>query len=408
MVTASRADCYALDSEDPLRGMREEFSLPSGVTYLLGNSLGALPRRTAAKVAHTVETEWGRDLGASWNTAGWWDLPQTTGDRLARLIGAGPGEVLAGDSTSTNIFKVMAAALPLRPGRRVIVSDLENFPTDRYVVEGVARALGSYEIRDIGSLDEALGDDVAAVLLSHVDYRTGALRDMDAVTARVHAAGALMIWDLCHSAGAVPVDLRAADADFAVGCTYKYLNGGPGAPAYLYVAERHQDAAYNVVSGWHGHAEPFAFEPNYRPADGVRRFATGSPPVLSYSALNASLDIWETVDMAQIRAKSVALTTLFIDLVDELCPDLTLVTPRDPAERGSQVSFRHSDGYPVIRALAERGVVGDYRKPDIMRFGFAPLYLRYVDVYDAATVLAEVLGKELWREERYREPLTVT
>ncbi|WP_433357162.1 kynureninase [Microtetraspora malaysiensis] len=408
MVTASRADCYALDSEDPLRGMREEFSLPSGVTYLLGNSLGALPRRTAAKVAHTVETEWGRDLGASWNTAGWWDLPQTTGDRLARLIGAGPGEVLAGDSTSTNIFKVMAAALPLRPDRRVIVSDLENFPTDRYVVEGVARALGSYEIRDIGSLDEALGDDVAAVLLSHVDYRTGALRDMDAVTARVHAAGALMIWDLCHSAGAVPVDLRAADADFAVGCTYKYLNGGPGAPAYLYVAERHQDAAYNVVSGWHGHAEPFAFEPNYRPADGVRRFATGSPPVLSYSALNASLDIWETVDMAQIRAKSVALTTLFIDLVDELCPDLTLVTPRDPAERGSQVSFRHSDGYPVMRALAERGVVGDYRKPDIMRFGFAPLYLRYVDVYDAATVLAEVLGKELWREERYREPLTVT
>ncbi|MFF3670628.1 kynureninase [Microtetraspora malaysiensis] len=408
MVTASRADCYALDLEDPLRDMREEFSLPSGVTYLLGNSLGALPKRTAAKVAHTVETEWGRDLGASWNTAGWWDLPQTTGDRLARLIGAGPGEVLAGDSTSTNIFKVMAAALPLRPGRRVIVSDLENFPTDRYVVEGVARALGSYEIRDIGSLDEALGDDVAAVLLSHVDYRTGALRDMDAVTARVHAAGALMIWDLCHSAGAVPVDLRAADADFAVGCTYKYLNGGPGAPAYLYVAERHQDAAYNVVSGWHGHADPFAFEPNYRPADGVRRFAAGSPPVLAYSALNASLDIWQTVDMAQIRAKSVALTTLFIDLVDELCPDLTLVTPRDPAERGSQVSYRNRDGYPVTRALAERGVVGDYRKPDIMRFGFAPLYLRYVDVYDAATVLAEVLGKELWREERYREPLTVT
>ncbi len=407
-MTASRADCYALDLEDPLRDMRAEFSLPSGVTYLLGNSLGALPKRTAAKVAHTVETEWGRDLGASWNTAGWWDLPQTTGDRLARLIGAGPGEVLAGDSTSTNIFKVMAAALPLRPGRRVIVSDLENFPTDRYVVEGVARALGSYEIRDIGSLDEALGDDVAAVLLSHVDYRTGALRDMDAVTARVHAAGALMIWDLCHSAGAVPVDLRAADADFAVGCTYKYLNGGPGAPAYLYVAERHQDAAYNVVSGWHGHADPFAFEPNYRPADGVRRFAAGSPPVLSYSALNASLDIWQTVDMAQIRAKSVALTTLFIDLVDELCPDLTLVTPRDPAERGSQVSYRNRDGYPVMRALAERGVVGDYRKPDIMRFGFAPLYLRYVDVYDAATVLAEVLGKELWREERYREPLTVT
>ncbi|WP_157530401.1 kynureninase [Microtetraspora niveoalba] len=408
MVAISRADCYALDSEDPLRELREEFTLPGGVTYLLGNSLGALPRRTAAKVAHTVETEWGRDLGASWNTAGWWDLPQTTGDRLARLIGAGPGSVLAGDSTSANIFKVMAAALPLRPGRRVIVSDLQNFPTDRYVVEGVARALGSYEIRDIGSLDEALGDDVAAVLLSHVDYRTGELRDMDAVTAQVHAAGALMIWDLCHSAGAVPVDLRAAGVDFAVGCTYKYLNGGPGAPAYLYVAERHQDAAHNVVSGWHGHAAPFAFEPDYRPADGVRRFATGSPPVLSYSALNASLDIWETVDMGQIRAKSLALTTLFIDLIDELRPDLTLVTPRDPERRGSQVSYRHADGYPVVRALIDKGIVGDYRDPEIMRFGFAPLYLRYVDVYDAATALAEVLDKELWRDERYQRRLTVT
>ncbi|WP_285707354.1 kynureninase [Microtetraspora sp. NBRC 16547] len=420
MVAISRADCHALDAEDPLRDLREEFSLPDGITYLLGNSLGALPRRTAAKVAHTVETEWGRDLSASWNTAGWWDLPQSTGDRLAPLIGAGPGEVLAGDSTSTNIFKVMAAALPLRPGRRVIVSELENFPTDRYVVEGVAKALGAYEIRDVGSLDEALDmaldealdealdGDVAAVLLSHVDYRTGALRDMDAITARVRAAGALMIWDLCHSAGAVPVDLRAADADFAIGCTYKYLNGGPGAPAYLYVAERHQDAAHNVISGWHGHAAPFAFEPYYRPADGVRRFATGSPPVLAYSALNASLDIWETVDMSVVRAKSLALTTLFIDLIDELRPDLALVTPRDPDRRGSQVSYRHADGYPVVRALADRGVVGDYREPGIMRFGFAPLYLRYVDVYDSATALAEVLDKESWRDERYQQRLTVT
>ncbi|GLX00622.1 kynureninase [Microtetraspora sp. NBRC 16547] len=419
-MAISRADCHALDAEDPLRDLREEFSLPDGITYLLGNSLGALPRRTAAKVAHTVETEWGRDLSASWNTAGWWDLPQSTGDRLAPLIGAGPGEVLAGDSTSTNIFKVMAAALPLRPGRRVIVSELENFPTDRYVVEGVAKALGAYEIRDVGSLDEALDmaldealdealdGDVAAVLLSHVDYRTGALRDMDAITARVRAAGALMIWDLCHSAGAVPVDLRAADADFAIGCTYKYLNGGPGAPAYLYVAERHQDAAHNVISGWHGHAAPFAFEPYYRPADGVRRFATGSPPVLAYSALNASLDIWETVDMSVVRAKSLALTTLFIDLIDELRPDLALVTPRDPDRRGSQVSYRHADGYPVVRALADRGVVGDYREPGIMRFGFAPLYLRYVDVYDSATALAEVLDKESWRDERYQQRLTVT
>jgi kynureninase len=411
-VAISRTDCESLDEQDPLKDFRDDFTLPPGVVYLLGNSLGALPRRTGARVAHAVESEWGRHLGASWNTAGWWDLPQTTGDRIAPLIGAGPGEVLAGDSTSVNIFKAVTAALPLRPDRRVIISDLDNFPTDRYVVEGAARALGDYEIRDIGTvdgaprLDEALGDDVAMVLLSQVDYRTGALHDIDAVTAQVQAAGALMVWDLCHSAGAVPVDVSAAD--LAVGCTYKYLNGGPGAPAYIYVASRHHEAVRNVISGWHGHAAPFDFEPHYRPADGVRRFASGSPPVLSYTALNASLDIWERVDLRQLRAKSVTMTSLFIDLVDELCPGLTLASPRDADRRGSQVSYRHSDGYPVVRALVDRGVIGDYREPDIIRFGFAPLYLRHVDVYDAATTLAEVLSKELWRDEQYQRRLTVT
>ncbi|OPG12949.1 kynureninase [Microbispora sp. GKU 823] len=412
-MVLSRAECQDLDAKDPLGGFRDEFSLPPGVVYLLGNSLGALPRRTPERVAHTVETEWGVHLGASWNTAGWWDMPQSTGDRIAPLIGARPGDVLAGDSTSVNIFKVVTAALPLRPGRRVIVSDLDNFPTDRYVVEGAARALGAYEIRDIGetgrSLEDALGEDVALVLLSHVDYRTGAARDMAAVTELVRAAGALMVWDLCHSAGALPV--RVGEADFAVGCTYKYLNGGPGAPAYLYVAPRHQDAVHNVLSGWHGHAAPFDFEPHYRPAPGVRRFATGSPPILSYAALNASLDIWERVDLSEVRAKSVALTSLFIDLLDDLVDPglgLTLATPRDPERRGSQVSYLHPQGYPVVRALADRGVVGDYREPDFVRFGFAPLYLRYVDVYDAATALAEVLGKELWRDERYARRLTVT
>ncbi|MEU6412363.1 kynureninase [Microbispora sp. NPDC046933] len=412
-MVLSRAECQDLDAKDPLREFRDEFSLPPGVVYLLGNSLGALPRRTPERVAHTVETEWGVHLGASWNTAGWWDMPQSTGDRIAPLIGARPGDVLAGDSTSVNIFKVVTAALPLRPGRRVIVSDLDNFPTDRYVVEGAARALGAYEIRDIGegggSLEDALGEDVALVLLSHVDYRTGAARDMAAVTERVRAAGSLMVWDLCHSAGALPV--RVGEADFAVGCTYKYLNGGPGAPAYLYVAPRHQDAVHNVLSGWHGHAAPFDFEPHYRPAPGVRRFATGSPPILSYAALNASLDIWERVDLNEVRAKSVALTSLFIDLLDELVDPglgLTLATPRDPERRGSQVSYLHPQGYPVVRALADRGVVGDYREPDFVRFGFAPLYLRHVDVYDAATALAEVLGEELWRDERYARRLTVT
>ncbi|WP_036324336.1 kynureninase [Microbispora sp. ATCC PTA-5024] len=408
-VAITRAECQALDARDPLRDVRDEFALPPGIVYLLGNSLGALPRRTPERVARTVETEWGVHMGASWNTAGWWDLPESTGDRIAPLIGAGPGQVLAGDSTSVNIFKAVTGALPLRPGRRVVVSDLDNFPTDRYVVQGAVAALGSYEIRDIGSdaaLEDALGDDVALVLLSQVDYRTGALRDMAAVTRQVHEAGAIMIWDLCHSAGAVPVEV--GEADLAVGCTYKYLNGGPGAPAYIYVAPRHQEAVRNVISGWHGHAAPFAFEPDYRPAPGVRRFATGSPPVLSYAALNASLDIWERVDLREARAKSQAMTSLFIELVDDAGTDLVLATPRDPERRGSQVSYRHPDGYPVVRALADRGVVGDFREPDVMRFGFAPLYLRYVDAYDAATTLAEVLREDLWRDERYARRLTVT
>ncbi|WP_204058476.1 kynureninase [Microbispora corallina] len=411
-VAITRAECQALDARDPLRDVRDEFALPPGIVYLLGNSLGALPRRTPERVARTVETEWGVHMGASWNTAGWWDLPESTGDRIAPLIGAGPGQVLAGDSTSVNIFKAVTGALPLRPGRRVVVSDLDNFPTDRYVVQGAVAALGSYEIRDIGSgaglagLEDALGDDVALVLLSQVDYRTGALRDMAAVTRQVHEAGAIMIWDLCHSAGAVPVEV--GEADLAVGCTYKYLNGGPGAPAYIYVAPRHQEAVRNVISGWHGHAAPFAFEPDYRPATGVRRFATGSPPVLSYAALNASLDIWERVDLREVRAKSQAMTSLFIELVDDAGTDLVLATPRDPERRGSQVSYRHPDGYPVVRALADRGVVGDFREPDVMRFGFAPLYLRYVDAYDAATALAEVLREDLWRDERYARRLTVT
>ncbi|MFG1825362.1 kynureninase [Microbispora bryophytorum] len=412
-MVLSRAECQDLDAKDPLGAFRDEFSLPPGVVYLLGNSLGALPRHTPERVAHAVETEWGVHLGASWNTAGWWDMPQSTGDRIAPLVGARPGDVLAGDSTSVNIFKVVTAALPLRPGRRVIVSDLDNFPTDRYVVEGAAKALGAYEIRDVGeagsSLEDALGEDVALVLLSHVDYRTGEARDMAAVTELVQAAGALMVWDLCHSAGALPV--RVGEADFAVGCTYKYLNGGPGAPAYLYVAPRHQDAVHNVLSGWHGHAAPFDFEPHYRPAPGVRRFATGSPPILSYAALNASLDIWERVDLDEVRAKSLALTSLFIDLLDDLVDPglgLVLATPRDPERRGSQVSYRHPQGYPVVRALADRGVVGDYREPDFVRFGFAPLYLRHVDVHDTATALAEVLREELWRDERYARRLTVT
>ncbi|MEV0379219.1 kynureninase [Nonomuraea sp. NPDC050643] len=395
-----RDRCLALDADDPLRAYKDEFVLPEGVVYLVGNSLGALPRRTAERVRRTVEDEWGRQLVGGWNHAGWYDQPLSTGDRLAPLIGAGPGQVVVGNTTSIAVFQAVTAALRLRPERKVIVSDLRNFPTDHYMVQGLAGLLGGYELRDLA---ERRFDDAAVVLLSEVDYRTGARHDVPAVTAEVQAAGALIVWDVCHSVGAMEVDV--SQADFAVGCTYKYLNAGPGAPAFLYVNPRHQAAAENVLSGWHGHAEPFAFEPGFRPAEGVRRFAVSTPHVLSFAALEAALDVWERVPMAQVRAKSMALTSLFVDLVGDA---LELASPADPARRGSQVSLRHPDGYPIMRALIDRGVHGDFRAPDILRFGFAPLYIGYADVHDAATTLLEVLDKELWREERYATRLAVT
>ncbi|MBB6345692.1 kynureninase [Nonomuraea muscovyensis] len=395
-----REHCLALDAADPLREFRDEFVLPEGIVYLVGNSLGALPRRTAERVRQAVEDEWGRELVGGWNHAGWYTQPLTLGDRLAPLIGAGPGQVVVGNTTSVAIHQAVSAALRLRPDRRVIVSDAANFPTDHYIVQGLARTLGGYEVRDLA---EGRFDDAAVVLLSEVDYRTGARQDVPEVTARVHAAGALIVWDLCHSVGAMEVDVSGAD--FAVGCTYKYLNAGPGAPAFLYVNPRHLADAENALSGWNGHAEPFAFEPDYRPAEGIRRFAVGTPHVLSFAALDAALDIWERVPMARVRAKSMALTSLFLDLVGDR---LEVASPREPERRGSQVSLRHPDGYPVMRALIERGVHGDFRAPDILRFGFAPLYTRYVDVHDAAATLAEVLDKELWRDERYARRLPVT
>ncbi|GAA2407385.1 kynureninase [Nonomuraea africana] len=391
----NRDDCLALDEADPLRAFRDEFVLPDGVVYLVGNSLGALPRRTSERVRRAVEDEWGRELVGGWNSAGWYAQPLTTGDRLAPLIGVGPGTVVVGNTTSIAVYQAVAAALRLNPSRQVVVADVTNFPTDNYVLEGLG-----CEIRDIS---EGLGDDVAAVLLSEVNYRTGERYDIAETTARVQAAGALMIWDLCHSVGALQVDVSAAD--FALGCTYKYLNGGPGAPAFLYVHPRHHETAENVLSGWYGHAEPFAFEPRFRPADGIRRFTVSTPHVLSFAALEASLDVWERVDLAQVRAKSVQLTSLFIDLVGDA---LELASPREPERRGSQVSFLHPDGYPVMRALIDRGVHGDFRAPDILRFGFAPLYIRHVDVYDAAQTLLEVLDKELWRDEKYAQRLAVT
>lgn len=415
-VPASRAEAEALDVADPLAPLRGAFDLPPGI-YLDGNSLGPLPRRARERLRACVDAEWGRDLIASWNTAGWVELPRRVGRRIAPLIGAEPDAVRATDSTSVNLFKTLAAALALRPERGEIVSQRGNFPTDLYVAEGLAAlAGGRHRLRLVEGEAEALaalGPETAVLMLTHVDYRTGATLDMARLTRAAHEAGALAVWDLAHSAGAVPVDLAGAGADFAVGCGYKYLNGGPGAPAFLYVAPRHQREAPNPLAGWFGHAAPFAFEPGFRAADGADRFLTGTPPVLSMTALDAALDVWEGVSMAAVRAKSVALTEGFVARVEALCPpdhapELTLASPRDPARRGSQVSFRHPDAYPVVRALIERGVTGDFRAPDIARFGFAPLFLRHVDAWDAAEALAEVVLTRAWDAPRHRARAAVT
>jgi len=395
---ATRADCAALDDADPLARFRERFVLPKGVIYLDGNSLGALPRHTSARVQETVEREWGQGLIRSWNEAGWYDLPRGLGDRISPLIGAAPGQTVVCDSTSVNLFKVLSAAMRLRPDRKVVVAELGSFPTDLYVTEGVSgerRLIG----RDGGSLEELLDDQVAVVLLSHIDYRTGRLQDMAAVTELVHRHGALMVWDLCHSVGALPIRLDECEVDFAVGCTYKYLNGGPGSPAFLYAAARHHESASHPLTGWFGHAAPFAFDPDYAPAEGAGRFLVGTPPLLSLAALQASLDVWEEVDLEALRAKSLALTGFFIRLAGNL--GLEVVTPLEPGQRGSQVSLRHPDGYAVVQALIERGVIGDFREPDVMRFGFTPLYLSFRDVWDAAVIMADVLVTESWREERF-------
>ena len=409
-VPATREEALALDAADPLRGLREAFDLSDGV-YLDGNSLGRLPLIVRERMRRCVDVEWGRDLIASWNAHGWVDLPRTVGAKIARLIGADPDAVRAADSTSVNLFKVLAAALALRPERRMIVSQRGNFPTDLYVADGLTGLVGDRELRLVDTGEEALaalGPDVAVLMLTHVDYRSGRVLDMGRLTAAAHEAGALAVWDLAHSAGAVPVDLAGAGADFAVGCGYKYLNGGPGAPAFFYVSPAHRAAARNPLSGWFGHAAPFAFEPGFRAAEGADRFLVGTPPVLSMTALDAAMDVWDGVEMAEVRAKSVALTEAFVALVERRCPDLRLASPRDPGERGSQVSFRHEHAYPIVRALIERGVVGDFRAPDVARFGFAPLYLRHVDVWDAAEAVAEVMGTRAWDEPRHHARAAVT
>ena len=405
-----REAALALDAANPLRDRRELFDLPEGVVYLDGNSLGALPRSVAPRLADVVAREWGTGLIRSWNDADWIGLTRRVGARIAPLVGARPEDVLVADSTSVTLFKAMVAACRLRPDRSVVVIEPSTFPTDGYVAAGVARLLGK-QLRWCDPADPAaaLDDDVALLALTHVDFRTGAMFDMAEVTAAAHAAGALALWDLCHSTGAVPVDLTGSGADLAVGCTYKYLNGGPGSPAFVWVAPRHQAGLDQPVTGWMGHAHPFEMELQYTPAPGVARMASGTPPVLALSALDAALDVFDGVDLAALRATSLSLTDYFVALVEQQLPGaFEVVTPRTHAHRGSQVSLRHPDAYAIVQALIARGVVGDFRTPDVARFGFAPLYVTHADVWDAVEALVAVMNGEEFRRPEHAVRRAVT
>ena len=427
----TRQEALARDAADPLRSLRDEFVLPEGVLYLDGNSLGALPKRTAARVRTTIESEWGEGLIRSWNSAGWIDLAQSIGNAIATLVGAGPGEISVGDSTSVNLFKALSAAAALQkadaPSRTTLLSERSNFPTDLYIAESVAVAAGlKLRLVDAADLADHLNHDVAMLMLTHVNYRSGRMHDMVELTRLAHAAGALTVWDLAHSAGAVPVDLHRADADFAVGCGYKYLNGGPGAPAFVWAHPRHtgrmdREGLRQPLSGWLGHAAPFDFVPAYRPAAGIGRFVCGTPPIVAMKALQCGLEVFAAAEafggMTALREKSIALTELFIGRVESECAGqgLELTTPRDPAVRGSQASFAHADGYAIMQALIERGVIGDFRaghaetgEANLLRFGFTPLYTRFADAWDAAAILADVLASGVWREPRFARRAAVT
>jgi kynureninase len=387
------------------------FDLPEGMIYLDGNSLGPLPRAVPARLARAVTGEWGAHLIQGWNLDGWMAQPGRVGDRVGRLIGAPPGSVVMGDTLSIKVYQALSAALSMRPDRRVVVSDSGNFPSDLYIADGLIRHLGQGHVLRVAAPDavgDAIGPDVAAVLLTQVDYRTGRMHDMAAITKAAHAAGAVMIWDLAHSAGAVPVDLAACGAEFAAGCSYKYLNGGPGAPAFIYVRPDLADRIDPALAGWLGHAAPFAFDLDYRPAPGVDRMRVGTPPVLQMTALDAALDVWDGVDMADLRAASVALSERFIAEVAAHCPDLMLASPRDARERGSQVSFHFAHGYAAMQALIAQGVIGDFRAPDIMRFGFTPLYIDQADVVRAAGILGRIITDRLWDRPEFQARKAVT
>ena len=414
----TRNACLALDAEDSLAPLRQQFALPQGVIYLDGNSLGARPVAALARAQQVIEQEWGNGLIRSWNSAGWRALSERLGDQLAGLIGAGAGEVVVTDTTSINLFKVLSAALQVQnlraPGRRVIVTESSNFPTDLYIAEGLAEMLQQgYSLRLVDSpeeLPQAIDQDTAVVMLTHVNYKTGHMHDMQATTALIHECGALAIWDLAHSAGAVPVDLKQAGADSANGCTYKYLNGGPGSQAFAWVAPALVDLVKQPLSGWFGHARQFDMESRYEPSSGIARYLCGTQPITSLAMVECGLDTFAQTDMASLRRKSLALTDLFIELVEQRCGahGLTLITPREHARRGSHVSFEHPQGYAVIQALIARGVIGDYREPRIMRFGFTPLYTSFTEVWDAVQILGEILDQKTWDQAQFQVRNSVT
>ena len=409
---STREACADRDAGDPLAPLREEFILRDGEVYLDGNSLGPVSRAVTTRVNTVINDEWGARLVRGWNDAGWMELPTRLGDRIAPLIGALPGEVVVADTLTILLAKLIGGALELRPDRHVVLTDVANFHSDLYIADGVASRAGrpiSVRAVERGSLLEELNDDVALVMLTHVDFRTGEMLDLAGVTKMTHDAGALMLWDFAHSTGAVPLDVEGADVDFAAGCGYKYLNGGPGAPAFAYVRRTWQGLMRNPLPGWLGHARPFDFEREYESASGMQAFVTSSPSIVALAALAGALEVFDRATMAQVRTKSLALTDLFIELVESRLPGVfDVVTPRDHAKRGSQVSLRHPEAYGVVQAMIERNVVGDFRAPDICRFGFTPLYLRFVDVYDAVEVLVEVMDKEAHRNPRFATRNLVT
>lgn len=387
------------------------FELPEGVIYLDGNSLGPLPKAAGARVQDMMTQEWGKLLITGWNKAGWMAKPTDLGDRVGKLIGAEPGSVVMGDTLSIKVYQAVASALELNPDRRVVLSDTGNFPTDLYMADGLLRSLGDdYELRvvDPDAIADNLTDEIAVMMITEVDYRTGRKHDMKVLTEKAQANGIITVWDLAHTAGAVPVDLAGCNADFAVGCTYKYLNGGPGAPAFIYVAPQHADQVRPALSGWLGHESPFAFELDYRPGSGIERMRVGTPPVIQMTALETAMDVWDMADIHEVRAKSIELTELFIAEVEAACPMLTLASPRDAEIRGSQISFSFEDGYAAMQAIIDRGVIGDFRAPDIMRFGFTPLYIDESDVLAAVAIISDVMNNRLWDRPEYKVRNKVT